>query len=596
MSAVRGSPGSLPDVTGLDKEFDYLVPEALVLDVRLGSHGARAAARPARRRLGRRARSARRSPSTSTGCEPIAKVSSARARRRADRARPLGVGPLGGRAAAAVPRHGQPADQRRRAAAEPAHRRAAASRPTPAPARCWPTGGGVLRLPPTDDVAAGAARRRRRAARRSSSCRRVDRARARRRRLRRAGLTVAVVPAGLGGRGRRRRRRDRRARRGVGAVPGPRRGRRRRRARRGAAGGAQPDVARPRRRRRAGPARPACRCCWCRRARPSAALAAVGDRLRATGDRRRARRLADRRGRRPQPRRAVEDVARHVAADRPPAGAGPHRGLRAQHRRGGRGSWPAAAAGRWPAASVARPPSGWPTTARSRAAAAARRARPVCLRVRRVGVRQPAPGRDPAARGARGGGRPAGRRGHRARRRAAGRRPACTSAPRRCCTGCRGPTSWRSSTSTPSCWRRATGPPSRRWRCSCAAARLVGPRAGGGRLLVQTFLPRHEVVQAALLADPGRLVEPERARRRLLGLPPFAALAAVSGPGSDEVADALRAVDGIGVGGSDGALHGPGGALGRPRPGPRRRPPPEGLPASASPSTHPARERPFPPM
>ena len=65
-------------------------------------------------------------------------------------------------------------------------------------------------------------------------------------------------------------------------------------------------------------------------------------------------------------------------------------------------------------------------------------------------------------------------------------------------------------------------------------ARLVGGRRHGGRLLVQTFLPRHEVVQAALLADPGRLVEPERARRRLLGLPPFAALAAISGAGSDE--------------------------------------------------------------
>ena len=61
------------------------------------------------------------------------------------------------------------------------------------------------------------------------------------------------------------------------------------------------------------------------------------------------------------------------------------------------------------------------------------------------------------------------------------------------------------------------------------------PRAHGGRLLVQTFLPRHEVVQAALLADPGRLVEPERARRRLLGLPPFAALAAISGAGQRRV-------------------------------------------------------------
>jgi primosomal protein N' (replication factor Y) len=83
-------------------------------------------------------------------------------------------------------------------------------------------------------------------------------------------------------------------------------------------------------------------------------------------------------------------------------------------------------------------------------------------------------------------------------------------------------------------------------------ARLTGGRRDGGRLLVQTVLPRHEVVQAALLADPGRLVEPERARRRLLGLPPFAALAAISGTGSDEFAARLRLVDRIDVGGGDG--------------------------------------------
>ena len=80
-------------------------------------------------------------------------------------------------------------------------------------------------------------------------------------------------------------------------------------------------------------------------------------------------------------------------------------------------------------------------------------------------------------------------------------------------------------------------------------ARLVGARGGGGRLLVQTFLPRHEVLQAALLADPGRLADIERARRRALDLPPFAALAEVSGAGSDEWAAALRAVAGIAVGG-----------------------------------------------
>ncbi len=39
------------------------------------------------------------------------------------------------------------------------------------------------------------------------------------------------------------------------------------------------------------------------------------------------------------------------------------------------------------------------------------------------------------------------------------------------------------------------------------AARLVGGRAGGGRLLVQTFLPRHEVLQAVLYADPSRAAE-----------------------------------------------------------------------------------------
>ncbi|MGI9028848.1 MAG: hypothetical protein ACR2HP_02530 [Ilumatobacteraceae bacterium] len=84
------------------------------------------------------------------------------------------------------------------------------------------------------------------------------------------------------------------------------------------------------------------------------------------------------------------------------------------------------------------------------------------------------------------------------------------------------------------------------------AARLVGPRAGGGRVLLQTFLPGHEVVRAALLADPGRLVGPEAERRRVLALPPFGALAAVSGTGGDQFAEALRKVRGIRVGGGGG--------------------------------------------
>jgi len=70
------------------------------------------------------------------------------------------------------------------------------------------------------------------------------------------------------------------------------------------------------------------------------------------------------------------------------------------------------------------------------------------------------------------------------------------------------------------------------------AARLVGGRAGGGRLLVQTFLPRHEVLQAVLHADPSRLAKVETERRQLLGLPPFSALAAVSGAGAIDFAAA----------------------------------------------------------
>jgi primosomal protein N' (replication factor Y) len=72
------------------------------------------------------------------------------------------------------------------------------------------------------------------------------------------------------------------------------------------------------------------------------------------------------------------------------------------------------------------------------------------------------------------------------------------------------------------------------------AARLVGPRAQGGRLLVQTHLPRHEVIDAVLHADPGRLARTELERRRALGFPPVRALAVVSGTGADAFAEGLR--------------------------------------------------------
>jgi len=87
------------------------------------------------------------------------------------------------------------------------------------------------------------------------------------------------------------------------------------------------------------------------------------------------------------------------------------------------------------------------------------------------------------------------------------------------------------------------------------AARLVGPRSAGGRVLVQTRLPRHEVIEAALKADPGLLAEAERPRRKLLELPPYAMLARLTGdpPALAAAAEALRGVHDVGVSGGDGS-------------------------------------------
>jgi primosomal protein N' (replication factor Y) len=79
------------------------------------------------------------------------------------------------------------------------------------------------------------------------------------------------------------------------------------------------------------------------------------------------------------------------------------------------------------------------------------------------------------------------------------------------------------------------------------AARLVGPRDRGGRLLIQTRLPDHDVVQSAVHADPSRLASADDERRRLLRLPPFRASAAVSGAAAQAWIDALGTPDGIEV-------------------------------------------------
>ena len=60
------------------------------------------------------------------------------------------------------------------------------------------------------------------------------------------------------------------------------------------------------------------------------------------------------------------------------------------------------------------------------------------------------------------------------------------------------------------------------------AARLVGPRSGEGRILVQTRQPDHPVLQAAGTADPGLLSTHDRALRQQLGFPPFGVLAEIA--------------------------------------------------------------------
>lgn len=71
------------------------------------------------------------------------------------------------------------------------------------------------------------------------------------------------------------------------------------------------------------------------------------------------------------------------------------------------------------------------------------------------------------------------------------------------------------------------------------AARVVGGRRSGGRLLIQTRAPDHEVVEAALSGNPVLVSEAEARRRQDLRLPPEVALAEVAGPAAEEFVAAI---------------------------------------------------------
>ncbi len=71
------------------------------------------------------------------------------------------------------------------------------------------------------------------------------------------------------------------------------------------------------------------------------------------------------------------------------------------------------------------------------------------------------------------------------------------------------------------------------------AGRLVARAGREGRVLVQTRVPDHPAIAAAVRADPKLLVDAEVPLRAQLGLPPSSALALVSGPAAAAFVQAL---------------------------------------------------------
>ncbi len=83
------------------------------------------------------------------------------------------------------------------------------------------------------------------------------------------------------------------------------------------------------------------------------------------------------------------------------------------------------------------------------------------------------------------------------------------------------------------------------------ASRVVRGRIDDGRVLVQTRQPDHPVLGAAVASDPARLADTDSQMRSDLALPPFAALAQVSGEAAPAFVDGVRGVLGVEVMGPD---------------------------------------------
>ena len=439
----------LPDVPAIDKTFDYLVPDALRDQVRVGDvvrielHG---------RRVGGWIVAVGVEPPDGVALRPLAKRSGPGSDRRPDRA-----GRVGGVALGRSPRLA-PEDRVARAGrAAPARGRAApdawSRRTTPcSPARSRRRGRCCgCRPPPTSCTSPSPAPR---------SATRWCCARRRRWRPRSPigcaapGVAVAAHPARLGaGRGGCDRRRHPGGGVGAGRRPGVRRGARR--ARRGAPAGAVTDLARARRRHRAGPA--GRRALRAHQPVPHAGGARLG--------------RAPRRRPRPGPSRAGRWSRWSTSARRTRATVSSPERWPGRLRDGGRvlcvlnrtgraKLLACRACGELARCAVCEAAVHQPDDELVCPRCGATRP-PVCAACGVEPLPQRPGRRGPGAGGAGGARRRAGRRGHRhlhGRSRASG----SWWAPRRCSSASTGPTWSRSSTSTRSSSRRATAPPSRR--------------------------------------------------------------------------------------------------------------------------------------
>ena len=72
------------------------------------------------------------------------------------------------------------------------------------------------------------------------------------------------------------------------------------------------------------------------------------------------------------------------------------------------------------------------------------------------------------------------------------------------------------------------------------AARLVARKTSGGIVMIQSMLADHALLRGLAAHDLDEYVDEEMSRRKLMQLPPYGALAQVSGTGVDQLADTLR--------------------------------------------------------